>query len=199
MTQIRLKSVVKSTSSKYTHFLNMKLIFRAIIALSFLFSIVLGVKYKMIYKGDEFCPDPDPPYEETRKVDVKLSVVNNSDNFYYNADIRVKENLSGYVWRYKKGIEKDGKITYESDFKGLSCKSFIFKLIYGMSNIKYDHKTCDIFKGNYSFHKLEVTKIDRAQVFLPTRELGTNVYVLTYYKPTGTCFCLQSRVLYVKI
>ncbi|KAF9823176.1 hypothetical protein SFRURICE_001589 [Spodoptera frugiperda] len=132
----------------------------------------------MYYKGDEFCTDPDPPYEVPRKVDVSLSVVNNSDKFFYNANISVKEDLSGYVWRYKRGYEKDGKIIYENDLKGLSCKSFIFKLIYGMSTIKYDHKTCDILKGNYSFRNLEVSKIDRAAVFLPTRMLGVNAYFL---------------------
>lgn len=173
----------------------MKLIYGAIFLLYFLSSIVFCVKYK----GDEFCLNPDPPYEEKKKVEVSLAMINGSDNFYYNANITVKENLSGYVWRYKKGYEKDGKVIYENDFKGLSCKSFIFKLIYGMSTIKYDHKTCDIYKGNYSFHKLDVTKIDRAAVFLPTRQLGTNVYFLSYYKPQGTCFCLQSRVMYVKV
>ena len=176
----------------------MRLILCIIIVLH-LQSILLCVKYKMIYKGLVYCPHPDPPYDEHRKVNVNIVAVNNSDAFYYNANFSVNEDLSGYSWRFKNGYEKSGKIIYENDFKGLSCKSFLPKLIYGVSAIKYDRKTCDIFKGNYSFHKLEVTKLDRAANLLPTRHIGINVFFLSYYSPKATCFCMESRVLFIKM
>ncbi|KAH9630154.1 hypothetical protein HF086_004860 [Spodoptera exigua] len=123
----------------------------------------------MIYQGHEFCADPDPPYEEQKKLDVNLDLVNNDEKLYYNANITVKQKLSGYVWRFKIGFEKAGKVFYENDFKGLSCKSFIFKIITGISTIKYDPVTCDIFKGSYSINKLEVSALDKAVNLLPTR------------------------------
>uniref|UniRef100_A0A2H1W421 SFRICE_039585 n=1 Tax=Spodoptera frugiperda TaxID=7108 RepID=A0A2H1W421_SPOFR len=167
-----------------------------ILAVIFVFElqfIAFCVKYEMIFQGIEFCNNPDPPYEKQKKVDVHIVAVNNSDNFYYNANFSVFENLAGYSWRFKNGYEKVGRIIYENDFKGLSCRSFLPKVIYGISSLKFNSKTCEIFPGNYSFHKLEVTKLDRGANLLPNRHIGVNVFFLSYYKPSGTCFCIESQ------
>ncbi|PZC72842.1 hypothetical protein B5X24_HaOG210517 [Helicoverpa armigera] len=152
----------------------------------------------MIYQGHEFCPDPDPPYRDLNKVDVTVNVVNTTNNPYFTANFSVKETLAGYSWRFKIGFEKEGKVIIENDFKGLSCNIFLPKLIYRISSINYNHNTCDIFKGNYTLHKLEISTLDRAVNYLPTRRLGIYAYYLSYYKPKGTCFCIQSRLLFTK-
>lgn len=197
LTLSHTKYTLYQTERYQTLLLKMKLIYGVVLLLRLL-PIVFSVKYKMIYQGHEFCADPDPPYEEPKKLDVSLDLVNNNDKLYYNANITVKEKLSGYLWRFKIGFEKSGKVIYENDFKGLNCKSFIFKVISGISNIKYDPDTCDIFKGSYSINKLEVSTLDKAVNLLPTRRIGINVYFLSYFKPKGTCVCLQSRILFTK-
>ena len=175
----------------------MRFIFSLIVILQ-LQAIVISQEYKLIYKGNEFCKDPDPPYEEVKKIDVNVAVVNNSDNFYFKANFTVKETLSGYSWRFKKGFEKAGNVIFENDFKGLSCRTFIPRLIYGIAKINFDPKTCEMHKGNYSINKLEVRKLDRATTFNPTRRLGMNVFYLSYYKPQATCFCIKVRILLIK-
>lgn len=177
----------------------MKRILQLVIIFMKISTIVFGQKYKLIYKSKEFCENPDPPYEERKKVDVNLTVVNDSDNAYFQGNFSVKENLSGYYWRFKNGYEKSGNIVYENDFKGLSCRTFIPRLICGMTKINLDPKTCEIRKGNYSFTKLELNKLDRATNYYPMRRLGTNIFYLSYYKASGTCFCIQVRVLLKKV
>lgn len=164
-----------------------------------LFSIVFCVKYKMVYKGHEYCVNPDPPYEKNKKVDVSIALINDTERAYYNANLTVRENLRGYAWRLKHGFERAGKVYFENDFKGLTCKSFIFKIISELSTIKFNPDTCTIFKGNYTISKLEIASLDRAVNYLPTRRFGISVYYLSYYKPKGTCVCIQSRVLFTKL
>ena len=172
--------------------------FGAIFIFEFI-SLVFSVKYRMIYEGDELCPDPDPPYDRDQKVVMNIGVVNTTNSLYYNANFTVKENLSGYTFRFKTGFEKSRKIIYENDYKGLTCKSFIFKVLSGLSSIKFDRNTCEIFKGNYTVNNLDISTLDRAVNFLPTRRVGINVYFLSYSNLKETCFCIQSRILFVKV
>lgn len=152
-------------------------------------SIVSCQNYKMLFKNYEYCPDPDPPYEQDNKVLVSLEVVNKTESFYFKGNFSVQENLSGYSWRFKSGFDQSGKVIYDNDFEGLSCRSFIPKLIYEVAKVKYNSKTCYVVKMN---------AIDRAAHYLPSKRFGINIYYLSYYKPQGTAFCIQLRIVFIK-
>lgn len=154
------------------------------------------MKYATTFRRIEPCPNPIPPYEKPPKVFISLTAYNRTGIFYFKGNLTIKENLKGYFWKIKTGVDRPGgEIRYTNDFKRMTCKSVIPKVMLDATGVQYNEKTCEVYKGNYSFEKIDLHKLDSAYYF-PMKELGETVVYFSLYSSRGTSICFISHYVF---
>lgn len=150
--------------------------------------------YKITLRSTEKCSNPEPPYEKNPLVDITIEAYNKSGGVYFKGNLTIKDNMKGYYWKIKTAIERPGNvIKHMNTFKKLTCKSVIPKVMLITSNIRYNEKTCEIYKGSYSFEKMDFNKLDSGAYYFPIKEIGETLVFFSMYKNKGTSVCYKSR------
>ncbi|PZC72843.1 hypothetical protein B5X24_HaOG210518 [Helicoverpa armigera] len=75
-------------------------------------------------------------------------------------------------------------LKHMSTFKKLTCKSVIPKVVLITTNVRYNEKTCEIYKGSYTFNKMDLNKLDSGAYYFPIKEIGENIVFFSLYKST---------------
>lgn len=157
---------------------------------------VFSEMYKITLKSIELCPEAEPPYEKEKLITLDVLGYNKSNRFYFKGNLTIKSNLKGYFFKIKAGVEKaGGGVKYTNSFKKLSCKSVIPKLMLITSGVRYNEKTCEMYKGNYSFNKMDINDLQPGAYYYPIKEMGENVVYFGVYNARGTGLCTFTRFL----
>lgn len=157
-------------------------------------SSVAPLMYKIALRSIESCKNPDPPYEKDPMVTLNVEPYNKSGLLYFRGNFTIRENLRGYYWKIKTGIEKTGNvIKYINNFKKLTCKSMIPRVILAAANVRYDDQKCEYYKGTYFFNKMDLNKLDPGAYYFPIKEIGESLVYFGFYSTNGSSFCLFSR------
>lgn len=155
---------------------------------------VSSMMLKITLRSSERCSNPEPPYERNPLVDFRLQAYNKSGGVYFRGNFTIKENLKGYFFKIKTAIERPGNvIKHMNTFQKLTCKSVIPRIVLMSSNVRYNVKTCELYKGSYSFENMDFNKLDSSAYYFPIKEIGETIVFFSMYKNKGTCICVKSR------
>lgn len=155
---------------------------------------VFSNMYKVTLRSIELCTKVDPPYIEQNPMELNVVGYNKSGTFYFRGNLTIRRNMQGFFYRIKTGVEKaGGEIKYTNQYKKLTCKSVIPKLLLISAGVRYNEKTCEIYKGNYSFNKIDVHKLQPGAYYFPLKEIGESLVYFSVYNNRGTCICTLAR------
>lgn len=158
---------------------------------SFLIAICFAKAYKLNIRKLYECENPVPPYESGAESSLYVVPVNNSGNLFLNGNFTVKENLKNHYWNLRYVTYESGKVVHNVFLKKVDCKGMLPRLWLTFSKVKYDIKTCVIYKGVYKFNNLDLARIDRAASSFPVRHIGEAVLEIQFYGSAGTNYCYK--------
>lgn len=79
------------------------------------------------------------------------------------------------------------------NFKGLTCKHVMVKVLFQLTKLKYNTNTCIISRGSYYFDGLDSEVVDKRASFMPARRPGVVNGVIAIYGKEGTYACYDMR------
>lgn len=139
------------------------------------------------------CIHPDPPFAKNAQDIVIYNIMTRKDGekMFVDGNLTIVKNIPLQV-KFYSGLLKNGQVhTYHLNFKNMSCKNVITKLVYTSFNVNYDPENCTVFKGFYEFRNLDVNKIEHGASFMPARVMGLKKMYLGLYTSAGTYLCLD--------
>lgn len=142
------------------------------------------------------CANPNPPVDKKNNniMNAEYDIYKKNGKQLVRGNVTVKEDVIAFM-TFKSGVEKRGKVTrYNLDYKKITCKSLLFKILYSAIKIKYDPNTCKLLKGHYFFNDLDVNKLDQSANFVPMREMGIHLWYIGLFNSRGTLICVDLKV-----